>query len=161
MALLSLRPLSQPVGSATAEMWWTGWSPTREAGAMTVLPFEDDQADGVARLARAEGWPTFSDPERVRRLFRAPGVVARVAVDSDAVLGAGHALSDGHHAYLTFLVVDPRTRRRGVGRKLVEEILRGTGAERLDLLSTPASDGFYRSLDSKEFSGFRLYPDLT
>nr|WP_241995705.1 hypothetical protein [Kribbella sp. VKM Ac-2568] len=29
-----------------------------------VVPFQPDHADGVAALARAEGWPTFSDTDR-------------------------------------------------------------------------------------------------
>ena len=45
-----------------------------------VVPFQPDHADGVAALARAEGWPTFSDTDRVRRLFTAPGALGAIAV---------------------------------------------------------------------------------
>ncbi|HEU4949001.1 MAG TPA: GNAT family N-acetyltransferase [Kribbella sp.] len=127
-----------------------------------VMPFEVVFAPGVAALASAEGWPTFSDQVRVCRLFGAPGAVGRVAVRGDAVVGAAHALTDGWHAYLTFLAVASDSRRHGVGRRLVAEVFRASGAERVDLLSTPAADGFYRGLPSQEFMGFRLYsPDDT
>lgn len=123
-----------------------------------IVPFESVLAPGVSALASAEGWPTFSDHVRVCHLFSAPGVVGRVAVRGEAVVGAAHVLTDGHHAYLTFLAVASDLRLGGVGTRLVAEVFRASGAERIDLLSTPDSKGFYRSLQSREFAGFRLYP---
>jgi ribosomal protein S18 acetylase RimI-like enzyme len=123
-----------------------------------IVSFEAVHSSGVAALTKAEGWLTFADEERVLRLFGAPGVVNAVAVDNDRVVGAAHALTDGHHAYLTALVVAPDARRTGVGRLLVAEIFRASGAERVDLLSIPEANDFYRSFPAKEFTGFRLYP---
>lgn len=122
-----------------------------------VVPFEARFASGVSVLASAAGWPTFSDEDRVRRLFTAPGVIGGVAVRSEAVIGAVHALTDGHHAYVTFRAVALEAGRGGVGRCLVAEIFRASSAKRVDLLSTTEAVGFYRSLPSQEFPGFRLY----
>jgi len=124
-----------------------------------IVGFDPDHATGVAGLARTEGWPTFSDPDRVVRLFTAPGVVGVVAVRSSEVLGAAHLLTDGHHAYLTTLVVAAGVRGTGIGRRLVVEAFRSTGAERIDLLSTPEAEPFYRSLYVRELPDFRIYPN--
>jgi ribosomal protein S18 acetylase RimI-like enzyme len=106
-------------------------------GAMVdVGRFATEHAEGVAALARAEGWPTFSDVDRVRGLF-----------------------TDGHHGYLTFLAVAADRRRAGIGRLLVSAAFRESGAERIDLLSTVDSKSFYESMPHSSFLGFRLYPD--
>jgi ribosomal protein S18 acetylase RimI-like enzyme len=123
-----------------------------------IVPFEPGLAAGVSALAVAEGWPTFSDPDRVRRLFVAPGAVGLVAVRDDAVIGAVHALTDGHHAYLTFLAVASASRLGGTGKQLVAEVFRASGAQRIDLLATPESEGFYRTMEARQLTGFRLYP---
>ncbi|MEQ7007984.1 GNAT family N-acetyltransferase [Actinopolymorpha sp. B17G11] len=112
----------------------------------------------MSALAEAEGWPTFSDPDRVLRLSAAPGVFSRVAVREGRVVGAAHLLSDGHHAYLTFLAVAIDHRRGGVGRRLIGELFRASGAERIDLLSTPEANAFYQSLPNSALAGFRLHP---
>lgn len=129
-----------------------------EQNTVDIVPFHPCHADGVAVLARAEGWPTFSDPARVSRLFVAPGVIGTVAVGDDTVVGAAHLMSDGHHGYLTFLVVAGGNRQRGIGRRLMAAMFEASSAERIDLLSTPESFAFYRSLPHQEFGGFRCYP---
>ncbi|HEY6739240.1 MAG TPA: GNAT family N-acetyltransferase [Actinopolymorphaceae bacterium] len=134
---------------------------------VAYVTFAAAHAAGIAVLARAEGWPTFGDEDRVRRLFSAPGTCGVVAVREEpgragaapvAVVGAGHLLTDGHHAYLTFLAVRADLRGRGIGRRLVREAFEASGAVRIDLLSTPDSNGFYRGLPHTDFAGFRLYP---
>jgi ribosomal protein S18 acetylase RimI-like enzyme len=129
-------------------------------GAMVdVGRFATEHAEGVAALARAEGWPTFSDVDRVRGLFTAPGAQGYVAVQDGLVVGAAHLLTDGHHGYLTFLAVAADRRRAGIGRLLVSAAFRESGAERIDLLSTVDSKSFYESMPHSSFLGFRLYPD--
>ena len=120
--------------------------------------YHPDDTTGVSRLAQAEGWPTFSDPARVRRLFTAPGTVGVVARQEGVVVGGAHLLTDGHHGYLTFLAVVADRRRQGIARRLVEDAFGLSGAERIDLLSGPESLEFYRSWPHFDFAGFRLYP---
>ena len=122
-----------------------------------LLPFDPSHADGVAALAQAEGWPTFSDPERVTRLLTAPGVVALVAVRDQKVIGAAQLLTDGHQGYLAILVVAGSARGRGLGRRLVEEAFAASGAERIDLLATPEAEAFYRGFPHRDLTGLRLY----
>jgi ribosomal protein S18 acetylase RimI-like enzyme len=126
---------------------------------LVIRRFEDTDTSGVVSLAAAEGWPTFSDPRVVRRLFAAAGAIGLVAVREDGrVVGVAHALTDGHHAYLTTLVVAADVRGAGIGTALVDRAIRTTGAVRMDLLSTPEADRFYEALPHSRFSGFRLYP---
>lgn len=124
-----------------------------------IMPFAPADAVGVAALAQAEGWPTFSDPTRVLRLFGAPGALGVVAVeDPDTVIGAAHLLTDGHHGYLTFLAVATQARRRGIGSGLITALFEASGAQRIDLLSTPEAEPFYRNLPHRDVPGFRVYP---
>jgi ribosomal protein S18 acetylase RimI-like enzyme len=53
---------------------------------------------------------------------------------------------------------DEQWRRRGIGKRLVEEAFAQVGAERMDLISSDESLNFYGSLNHKEQVGFRIYP---
>lgn len=134
-------------------------APRMDEQDVVVRAFAVPDAGGVAALAEAEGWPTFADVDRVRRLFVAPGVRGVVAVDGPEVVGAAQVLTDGHHAYLTFLVVAADHRRQGIARDLVAAAFEASGAERMDLLAAGESVAFYESLPHRRFDGFRVYPD--
>jgi ribosomal protein S18 acetylase RimI-like enzyme len=123
-------------------------------------PGADDISE-VAALARAEDWPTFADPASLRRLASAPGTLTMVAVAATPrayVVGFAHALSNGHHAYLSVMAVDRAMRGYGIGRQLVEAIFERSGVQRMDLLSVPESEGFYDRLPNRRLSGYRLFP---
>ncbi|MBM7784144.1 GNAT family N-acetyltransferase [Tenggerimyces flavus] len=122
-----------------------------------IRPFGREYADGVVALAQAEGWPTFSDAERVTRLLTAPGVVGLVAVQNDKVVGAAQLLTDGHQAYLAILVVAAEARGQGIGKRLIEAGFQASKAVRMDLLSTPESEEFYRRFTHREITGLRLF----
>ncbi len=118
---------------------------------------------GVLALCEAEGWESFpGDPENSARSLRAPGVTTVVAVGaSEEVIGFAQMQSDGVvQAHLSVLAVDQRFRRRGIGRRLVEEAARRSGSRRVDLISTARSEGFYESFSHKRRSGFRIYPGV-
>ena len=125
---------------------------------MTVEPFAEEHLDGVIALLAAQEWRSWT-AERAAVALAAPGTTALVAVEDGAVVGIAHLLSDGAiNAYLSVLAVDERHRRRGVARRLVEELFARTAARRVDLLSTPEAVPFYRSFAHREKPGFRLYP---
>jgi ribosomal protein S18 acetylase RimI-like enzyme len=124
-----------------------------------IVAFDDLHADGIAAICEREGWPTFADASRVRTLSTAPGVVALTAIEAGGnVVGAAHVLTDGYHAYLNSLIVAPDQRGRGVGLLLIETAFAESGAVRMDLLSSPDSEGFYAKQPNRTFAGFRLYP---
>jgi ribosomal protein S18 acetylase RimI-like enzyme len=127
---------------------------------VVVRSFASDDLDGVLTLCRAEGWSTLpADPTRAHRVLTAPGAVSISALDDGAVVGFATALSDGAiDAYLSLLVVAAAHRRRGIGRQLVAEVFRLSGAQRLNLLSEERAQGFYESLPHRRAPGYRLYP---
>jgi GNAT superfamily N-acetyltransferase len=52
-------------------------------------------------------------------------------------------------------------RRKGIGRRLVEEVFARTGATRIDLLSTEGADEFYASFAHRRVvQGIRLFPQM-
>jgi ribosomal protein S18 acetylase RimI-like enzyme len=123
---------------------------------------EGNEVAAVTALAQGEGWPTFADPALLRRLAAAPGTVTLVAIRASApapgIIGFAHALTNGHHAYLSVVAVDSTVRGQGVGRQLVAAIFETSGVERLDLLSGPESEGFYDRLPNRQMAGYRLFP---
>jgi GNAT superfamily N-acetyltransferase len=127
-----------------------------------LVPFDAAHLPGVLALCEAEGWPSLpSDPARAETMLRAPGATTVVAVDASAVVGVAFALVDTGRvdAYLSIMVVHAEYRRQGIARRLVAEVFRLSGAERIDLLAEPGSEGFYDSLPHRRFAGYRLYPE--
>ena len=77
------------------------------------------------------------------------------------VAGFATAGSDGAiQAWLILIGVAAAHRRKGIGRRLVEEVFARTGATRIDLLSTEGADKFYASFAHRAVPGFRLYPQM-
>jgi ribosomal protein S18 acetylase RimI-like enzyme len=123
-----------------------------------IRPFEDGDAEGIARLSTTVQWPSLTDPTVVRRVCTAPGAAAYVAVDGDRLVGWAQALGDGVlQAHLSFLAVQPSHRRRGIGRLLTVATFQATGAARMDLITDNAS-GFYEAFEHRRMHGYRIYP---
>ena len=82
-----------------------------------------------------------------------------MAITQDGQLvGFAQACGDGvMQSFLSQLAVAPAWRRRGVARRLVDEVFVASGTSRMDLLTDDAH-GFYRSFVHQEKSGFRIYP---
>ena len=118
---------------------------------------------GVVEICPSLEWDNFRhDPDLTRRSLTAPGVTTIITVARDPgeeVVGFAQVFSDGViQAHLGLLAVDEKWRRRGVGRRLVEEAFARLGVERMDLISSDESLSFYRSLKHREQVGFRIYP---
>ncbi len=138
-----------------------------------------EHLSGVLCLCRAEGWSSYADhPDRTVRALTAPGVLCLVALDGGGdggdcragvqrgasgqtlrqVVGAIQAQTDGViQAHLSLLVVARRARGRGLGRRLVAEVLARSGAQRMDLLSEEAAAPFYERLPHRRMPGYRIY----
>jgi ribosomal protein S18 acetylase RimI-like enzyme len=126
---------------------------------MQIRRFAPDHFAGVLELCEQEGWTTIThDPDRALRSLTGPGVQTHVALTDDRqVVGFAQALSDGAiQAYLSRLLVAESHRRQGIGRALLVESLRASGAERLDLLADPRSEHFYRSFAHMACVGYRI-----
>lgn len=125
-------------------------------------PVDRRHVEGVMRLCRVEGWPSYiADEDQTWRALTAPGSFTIVALARDSVVGFAQLQSDGViQAHLTLIAVDGDQRRRGIGRRLVREALARSGAQRIDLLSTGGAEGFYESFAHRRFPGYRIYPDI-
>ncbi|MEX0781498.1 MAG: GNAT family N-acetyltransferase [Dehalococcoidia bacterium] len=133
--------------------------PAPETG-LRYVDFRREHLPGVIALCADEGWPSFpEDPPRALRALTAPGVKTVVAVDDDVIVGFAYGQGDGEiEAHLSNLVVTKSHRRRGIARRLVEEVFRRTGGTRMDLLAEPGSEAFYESFEHRELRGFRIWP---
>jgi GNAT superfamily N-acetyltransferase len=128
----------------------------RSTDALTIRPFAEADLPHVMAMLEAEGRDTYvRDARRTLRVLTAPGATSLLAASDLGTAGLALALSDGEiNAYLALVVVAREMRGLGIGRALVREVARRTGAQRLDLLSE--ADRFFESLGAEQCSGFRL-----
>jgi ribosomal protein S18 acetylase RimI-like enzyme len=68
------------------------------------------------------------------------------AHDAGRLVGAGRAIADGVYcAYIGDIAVLPGHRGRGIGRRIVADLLQlAAGHKKVILYSVPGSEGFYR-----------------
>jgi ribosomal protein S18 acetylase RimI-like enzyme len=128
---------------------------------MEYVPLDRRHLSGVMLLCEAERWSSYTaTADQSWQALTAPGSHTIVAIEDDRVVGFAQMQSDGLvQAHLSLIAVAPEQRRRGVGRRLIEEAFRRSGAQRIDLVSTEGADHFYRSFSHRSFVGFRIYPD--
>jgi aralkylamine N-acetyltransferase len=101
----------------------------------------------VANLGGREG-------DKVRRAFERSSVVC-FANDKLRLVAAGRALSDGeYHATIYDVVVDPEYQRRGIGSRIIRELLARLPVWRVLLVADRKVQPFYRQL------GFEAYDDV-
>jgi ribosomal protein S18 acetylase RimI-like enzyme len=109
---------------------------------------------GVVEMCRSLQRANFRyDPDLTRRSLTAPGVTTIIAVarDPGGVVGFAQVFGDGIlQAQLGLLAVDKKWRRRGIGRRLVEEAVARVGAVRMGLIASDESVYFYGSLRHRE-----------
>jgi len=129
---------------------------------MDIRRYTSRDLVGVLRLCELEHWPSFlEDHSRADRALTAPGVTTMVAIEGDELVGFVQLQSDGEiQAHLSLIAVDPRHRRKGIARDLIEMALKQAGGLRVDL-TTETAEAFYCSLPHVRFSGFRLYPEYS
>jgi GNAT superfamily N-acetyltransferase len=108
----------------------------------------------IALYKSAGWWKDSYKASGIEKLIKGSYVFA-VAVDSSTgkAIGMGRILSDGvSDAYIQDLVILPQYRRKGIGRKIVEVLLKyclSRGILWMGLISEPEQDGFYSSLGFK------------
>lgn len=130
---------------------------------MEIVAYQPEHLDPIVALAAASDFSSalVADRERAHRALSAPGAIALVAVEEAEVLGFSHAVTDGaFQAYLSLLLVAAPARQRGVGRALTEETMARSGAIRMDLISMPEAEPFYRRFEHDgPWPGYRLHPE--
>ena len=104
----------------------------------------------VVRLYRVHGWTHANDPTRLRRAIECSSFSV-VALDNDGeVVGFARAMSDEAFAvYIADILVTPESQRQGIGRALMQAILRHYPTDRFHhqvLVAERGAEGFYESL---------------
>ncbi len=117
------------------------------------------QLDGILALYRMQGWwgPSGErDPEMAGAMIRGSHCFA-VAEAEGRIIGMGRALSDGvSDAYIQDVVVDPAFRGRGIGSRIVEDLvhrLRHDGIDWIGLGAEAGTHDFYRKAGFTELPG--------
>jgi ribosomal protein S18 acetylase RimI-like enzyme len=122
----------------------------------SIEPLTRRHLDGLISLVAAEGWEEYSDDvERTYRALTAPGVTTLVATVGGCVVGAIQVQSDGIiQAHVSMLLIDPDSRGRRLGARLLREGLRRAGGLKLDIRTR--TEGYYERLGASRSFGFRL-----
>lgn len=136
-----------------------------------IRRFERPDEDAVVALWEACGLVRpWNDPRRdiARKLTVQPELFL-VAVDGDAIVGAGMAGFDGHRGWVNYLAVAPDHRKSGIGAALMnafEQRLLALGCPKVNLQVRSGNDevlAFYARLgysdDAVVSLGKRLIPD--
>ncbi|MCR9071308.1 MAG: GNAT family N-acetyltransferase [Alphaproteobacteria bacterium] len=125
------------------------------ASALDFDALENRDLDAVAALVKTLKWP--HRPEDIA-LFMRLGA-GRIARDGSGEL-LGVALwwaFEPAAARLGLVMVDPASQGRGIGRRLVEQVLADAGGRSMKLLATEAGKPLYDSLGFVEIGACRQY----
>ena len=111
---------------------------------MEIRYSEGFSAAAFLGLAR-EVWPRDYDETAVASSLTATTNIG--AWDGRALVGSVRVLTDGHlFATVPELLVDPRYRRRGIGRELMSRALEAAPRGRLFFGAQPESVGFFERI---------------
>ena len=111
--------------------------------------------DEIVELYRAGGWWKESYDTSLINQMIAGSFIFAVVVDttSDKAVGMGRVISDGiSDAYIQDLVVLPKYRDHGIGKKLVDSLIKqclSNGIVWIGVIAEPGSDKLYRGLGFK------------
>ena len=94
---------------------------------MNVRDLRASEVECVRQLLIANGWAhRVADAAAFARLIEKSQRTAVVEIDGE-IVAFGRAITDGEsNGYLSMIVVAAKFRRRGIGRALVEHLLRDT-----------------------------------
>ncbi|MBX4159778.1 GNAT family N-acetyltransferase [Priestia megaterium] len=103
----------------------------------------------MKEIYQSVGWANHNE-EKIKKVFQLSNVVA-IAYDEDNIAGFGRALSDGvFNAAIYDVVVDEHYQNKGIGQKIIENLLAQLkDISCVHLISTAGNEEFYRK------AGFR------
>jgi ribosomal protein S18 acetylase RimI-like enzyme len=111
----------------------------------------------IVDLYKAGGWWKDSDISIIAKTIAGSFAFA-IAIHSGKAVGMGRVISDGvSDAYIQDLVVLPEYRGLGVGKKLVQSLIKycsSKGLTWIALIAEPGSEGFYKEIGLKKMKGY-------
>ncbi len=123
--------------------------------ALALRLADERDARVIATMSRdhiEEGLGWKHDPPRIVRAIRDPDCVVLVACERDEVAGFAIMEFGDARAHLLLLAVQPRRRRLGIGRRLVEWLIESARTAGIDSVhlelraGNEAARNFYRAL---------------
>jgi spermidine synthase len=118
----------------------------------------ENQIRQIAGLYRAQGWLQTGDdeiPQLIPRLIKGSHCYV-VALEGEDIVGMGRAISDGvSDAYIQDLTVRSNHRNQGLGRLILQTLLKRLHADGLrwiGLIAEPGSSDLYRRAGFDEMS---------
>ena len=126
---------------------------------ISVKPYTKSQEQEILALYSSVGWTAYTDhPEILRSGFQ-KSLLILGAYDEDNLVGIIRAVGDGHTVILIQdILVCPGYQRKGVGTRLVQEVIHQFSSVRQILLVTDdtfQTRAFYESLGFGELSEFQ------
>ena len=121
---------------------------------LEIRPYEEADQDAVVELWRECGLvaPQNDPVKDIRRKLHVRRDLFLVGLLGPRLVGTVMAGYEGHRGWVNYLAVAPDCRRRGLGRRLMEEaerLLRAAGCPKINLqVRSSNADviGFYRSI---------------
>ena len=133
-----------------------------ESGELQIREFTIDDYDGAIELwKKVEGLDVAEgdDRETIRRFLNQNRGLSRVATVGSTMIGAVLCGHDGRRGYIYHLAVAPDQQNRGVGKRLIDECLKGLrrlGLERVNILvaeDNPRGREFWRRCGWEDLDG--------
>jgi len=116
--------------------------------------------DEIVSLYKAGGWWKESyDKSKIKDLIKGSYAFAVVIEKkTNKTVGMGRILSDGiSDAYLQDLIILPEYRKKGLGRYLVDELVKYCYSKNIKwiaLISEPNQDGFYSNIGFRQMKKY-------
>lgn len=109
---------------------------------ITIAPFAPVHLEGALRLSQQVQWPHRAE-DWALSLAISKGVVA---LEGSAVVGTALCTCFGDVATLNMIIVDGRMQGRGLGRRLMEQVMAEAGGREMRLVATPEGRPLYEKL---------------
>lgn len=127
---------------------------------MRIRDFQVEDIEAIVEILKLNGqygFPEVDGPEAMRRVKQCPAAVFLVCEIEGKVVGVVRGTYDGSRAMIHQLSVHPAYQRQGIGRALVEEIVRRfqeMGAPTVSATVTEESFPFWQKLGFKRTKAF-------
>ncbi len=112
----------------------------------------------VSELFQLVNWGIRS-PKEIESSFRKSSVTCFVKNENE-IIGFGRTVDDGkYYALLVDIVIHPDYQSKGIGKKVVDEILKQlNGYNFITLTAAPNKDEFYKKLGWKKQKSAYIFP---